>query len=170
MPPGSFPAKPEPASPAPESVRIAAQLWWAVIALGVVRVIASAIDTLSNREEFERQLTEAGQQPLPEASAQLFVSMYAVFVVMGGLVLAAAAAGAVHLFVKGRPWTRTLLTVGGIWLVFGALLALFALGGTGGSAAFVAGAVTVLQGVLAGGALYGSYRPESNGYFSITKK
>lgn len=167
LPPGSFPAKPE---PAPESVRVAAQLWWAVIALGVVRVIVSAIDILNNREEFERSLVEAGQQPLPEAGTQLYVSVFAVLLVMVGLVLAAAAAGVVHLFTKGRVWTRTLLTIGGIWLVLGALLALFALGGTGGAMAFVAGAVSVLQGVLAGGALYGSYRPESNGYFSITKK
>ncbi|WP_157171992.1 hypothetical protein [Nocardia higoensis] len=167
LPPGAYPAKPE---PAPESVRTAAHLWWAVIALGVVRVIAGAIDTLSNRAEVERLLVEDAQQPLPEAGAQLYVSMYAVFLVMAGLVLAAAGAGAVYLFTKGRPWSRTVLTVGGVWLVIGALFALFGLGGSGGAAAFVAGAVAVVQGVLAGGALYGSYRPESNGYFSITKK
>ncbi|WP_157101424.1 hypothetical protein [Nocardia shimofusensis] len=169
-PPTSFPAKPELAPPAPESVRTAAQLWWAVIALGVVRVIAGAIDTLGNRAEFERRLVEDAQQPMPEAGAQLYVSMYVVFLVMGGLVLAAAAAGAVHLFTKGRVWSRTLLTVGGTWFVLAALVALFTLGGSGGAVAFVAGAVTIVQGVLAGGALYGSYRPESNGYFSITNK
>jgi hypothetical protein len=170
QPSGFHPAKPELAMPAPESVRTAAQLWWAVIALGVVRVIAGAIDTMSNRTEFERRLVEDAQQPMPEAGAQLYVSLYVVMLVMGGLVLAAAAAGAVHLFTKGRPWTRTLLTVGGIWLVLTALVALFTLGGSGGTVAFLAGAVTIVQGVLAGGALYGSYRPESIGYFSTTRK
>lgn len=170
LPSGSFPAKAEPAPLAPESVRTAAQLWWAVVALGVVRVIAGAIDTMGNRAEFERRLVEDAQQPMPEAVAQLYVSMYMVFLVMGGLVLAAAAAGAVYLFTKGRVWTRTLLTVGGIWFVLTALITLFTLGGSGGAAAFVAGGVAVVQGVLAGGALYGSYRPESNGYFSITNK
>ncbi len=166
VPPGAYRADPE---PAPESVRTAAQLWWVIVALGVVRVIASAIDALTHRDEVERVLIEAGQQ-IPEAGAHLYVSMYVVFLVMGGLVLAAAAAGVTHLFAKGRAWARTVLTVGAIWLVIGALTALFALGGTGGAAAFAAGAVAVVQGVLAGGALYAGYRPEANGYFFVTRK
>ncbi|MBF6211385.1 hypothetical protein IU433_07505 [Nocardia puris] len=166
-------APPPQRPPMPEDVRTARQVWWVIVVFGVIQLIASAVSSLQNRDELEQRVLEQGRQSdanYAMATAELVVSLFLVGMVLAGLALAAAALGVVHLFGRGKPWARTILTVGSIWLILGGFLALFSLDTVVGTASLIAGGATIVQGVLAGGALYLSYRPDSSAYFQVNRR
>lgn len=152
----------------PADIVTARQLWWGVIGLGLVQLFVSLADTLLNRErftaEFQERMEAADQQFAP-ATIDLFVTMGAVLGVVFGALIAALGVVVVHQLGKGKMWARTLLTFVGIWLVIMGVAALFSIGVVESAGQVLSGAVSILQAVLAGGAIYLCQRPESVKWF-----
>ncbi|WP_141808585.1 hypothetical protein [Nocardia bhagyanarayanae] len=164
-----FPQRP----PMPEDIRTARQVWWGIIGFGVVQLVGTVLTSLQQRDDLDQRMFDQGKAGDPNfamASAELLVSLMLVGMVLAGLALAAGALAVVHQFGRGKLWARTVLTVVAIWLVLGAVAALFALDAVTGVASLVAGGAAIVQGVLAGGALYLSYRPESTTYFQPNRR
>jgi hypothetical protein len=152
----------------PEDVGTARQLWWGVIGFGVVQLIASIIAALDQRRTFAEEVFEQARVQDPQvtmASAELMVSLVYVVVVLIGLGVAALASVIVHQFGRGKPWARTVLTVLGAWVVVIGVGALLAIEAVPGTASLVAGGASIVQAVLAVGAIYLSHRPDSTAYF-----
>ncbi|NKY56586.1 hypothetical protein [Nocardia flavorosea] len=152
----------------PADIVTARQLWWGVIGLGLVQLFVSLADTLLNRErftaEFQERMQTADQQFAP-ATIDLFVTMGAVLGVVFGALIAALGIVVVHQLGKGKMWARTLLTFVGIWLVIMGVAALFSIGAVESAGQVLSGAVSILQAVLAGGAIYLCQRPEAVKWF-----
>ncbi|MBF6298017.1 hypothetical protein IU459_10710 [Nocardia amamiensis] len=156
--------------PMPEDVGTARQLWWGVIGFGVVQLITSVIAALERRRGFAEEVFEQARAKDPQvtlASAELMVSLVYVFVVLFGLGVAALALVIVHQFGRGKLWARTMLTVLGVWVVVIGVGALLAIDAVTGTASLVAGGASIVQAVLAAGAIYLSHRPESTAYFQL---
>ncbi|WP_068052707.1 hypothetical protein [Nocardia xishanensis] len=154
--------------PMPEDIRTARQLWWAIIGFGVVQLVGTVLTSLQRRADLDQRMFDQGKAGDPNfamATAELLVSLMLVAMVLAGLALAAGAFAVVHQFGRGKLWARTVLAVLAVWLVLGAVAALFALDAVTGVASLVAGGAAIVQGVLAGGALFLSFRPDSTTYF-----
>lgn len=153
----------------PEDVVTARQLWWGVIGLSVIQLFVSLADTLLNRErfvaEFREQMQSADQQFAP-ATIDLFVTVGALLGMVFGAGLAALGVVVVHQLGKGKVWARTLLTVVGIWMMIMGFAALFSIGVMENAGQMLSGAVSILQAVLAGGAIYLCRRPEAVQWFA----
>ncbi|WP_280274334.1 hypothetical protein [Nocardia wallacei] len=165
----SPPGRPGPV-PAPTDVRTACQLWWAVVALGIVRLIASALDRFTGREELARELFDQVREQQPQATfaqVELIVSVMQVLIVVFGLAFAIGALAIVHQLGRGKLWARTLLDIAAVVLVFGAVGAMIGLGAVGGVGPLLTGAAAILQAVLAGGALFLCRRTESDAFFRL---
>ncbi|MEV6323225.1 hypothetical protein AB0M45_18800 [Nocardia sp. NPDC051787] len=156
--------------PMPEDVGTARQLWWGGLGFGVVQLIASVIAALERRRAFAEEVFEQASAKDPQvtmASAELMVSLVYVFVVLIGLGVAALALVIVYQFGRGKLWARTLLTVLGVWVVVIGVGSLLAIDAVTGTASLVAGGASIVQAVLAAGAVYLSHRPESTAYFQL---
>lgn len=156
----------------PADVATARQLWWGVIGLGVVQLIASLVDVAGRREEFVADMVEqlrTTEAQFTPAAIDLLVTM--AFVLSGVLGLGFAALGLliVHQLAKGRAWARTVLTFAGVWLVFTGLGTLFAIDAVEGIASLVAGAAAIVQAVLAGGAIYLCHRKDAANWFQVRR-
>lgn len=152
----------------PADIITARQLWWGVIGLGVGRLFVSLADTLANRERFTAEFRERMQAADPQitpATVDLLVTTGAVLGAVFGLAIAALGVLVVHQLAKGKVWARTLLTFAGVWLVITGVTALFSIGVVEGIAPVATGAVSIVQAVLAGGAIYLCQRPESAKWF-----
>lgn len=157
----------------PEDVGTARQLWWGVIGFGVVQLIASIVAALDRRRTFAEEVFEQARVQDPQvtlASAELMVSLVYVFVVLLGLGVAALASVIVYQFGRGKLWARTMLTVLGAWVVVIGVGALLAIEAVTGTASLVAGGASIVQAVLAAGAIYLSHRPESTTYFQLGRR
>ncbi|MBB5914408.1 hypothetical protein BJY24_003275 [Nocardia transvalensis] len=165
----SPPGRPEPV-PVPTDVRTAGQLWWGVVALGVLRLITGAVDRFAGRRDLAKELYDQVRAQQPEATlaqVDLIVSVMQVLIVVFGLALAVGALAVVHQLRRGRLWARTLLDVAAAVLVFGAIGTMIELGGRGGVVPLVTGAAAILQAVMAGGALFLCRRSESDAFFRL---
>ncbi|MEU2255483.1 hypothetical protein [Nocardia xishanensis] len=154
--------------PMPEDIRTARQLWWGIIGFGVVQLVGTVLTSLQQRDDLDQRMFDQGKAGDPNfamATAELLVSLMLVVMVLAGLALAAGAFAVVHQFGRGKLWARAVLTVLAVWLVLGAVAALLALDAVTGVASLVAGGAAIVQGVLAGGALFLSFRPDSTNYF-----
>lgn len=152
----------------PADVVTARQIWWGVIGLGLVQLFISLTDTLLNRERFSaefRERMQAADQQFAPATIDLLVTVGAVLGVVFGALIAALGIAVVHQLGKGKLWARTLLTFVGIWLVIMGVAALFSIGVVENAGQVLSGAVSILQAVLAGGAIYLCQRPESAKWF-----
>ncbi|WP_454198596.1 hypothetical protein [Nocardia sp. Marseille-Q1738] len=156
--------------PMPEDVGTARQLWWGVLGFGVVQLIASVIAALERRRAFAEEVFQQASAKDPQvtmASVELMVLLVYVVVVLIGLGVAALALVIVHQFGRGKLWARTLLTVLGVWVVVIGVGSLLAIDAVTGTASLVAGGASIVQAVLAAGAIYLSHRPESTAYFQL---
>ncbi|MEV0297963.1 hypothetical protein [Nocardia sp. NPDC050710] len=164
---------PAPRPPMPEDVRTARQLWWGVVGFGVVQLAASMVAATGQRREFAEKMFDQMRESDPNATmagADLLVLVAFVFVVLFGLVITGLALLFVYQFGRGKLWARTLLTIVGVWLVLMAVGTLFALDAVSGVASLVAGGASIVQGVLAGGAIYLGHRPDSTAYFVMNRR
>lgn len=153
----------------PADVVTARQLWWGVIALGLVRLFVALADTLLNRERFGAEFRERMQATDPQlapATIDLLVIVGAVLGAVFGSVIAALGVLVVHQLGKGKVWARTLLTFAGIWLVVMGVAALFSIDVVEGGGAVLSGGISLVQAVLAGGAIYLCQRPEAAQWFA----
>ncbi|MEU1983551.1 hypothetical protein [Nocardia sp. NPDC019395] len=152
----------------PADVLTARQLWWGVIGLSIVRLFVSLADTLLNRQrfstEFQERMQTAGTKLAP-ATVDLLVTLGAVLGAVFGSVIAALGVLVVHQLGKGKLWARTLLTFIGIWLVIMGVASLFSIGAVADIWPLVSGAASIVQAVLAAGAIYLCQRPESAQWF-----
>lgn len=166
--PGPPPA-PAQQPPMPEDVRTARQLWWGVSGVGLVQLTASIFAGMNQRKDFAEQVFDQMRETDPAYTMEQADKLALVALVFGGAVLGLALVGLTllfaHLMARGRFWARAVLTVMGTWLVLIALLNLFAIGSVTGVAVLVAGGAAIVQGVLAGGAIYLMHRKESTAYF-----
>ncbi|WP_282777040.1 hypothetical protein [Nocardia sp. CC201C] len=163
--------------PVPEDVRTATQLWWAALAVGVVQVIAAMLAEFGQRKVLAAELLDQLRDDQPTlARAEVMVMMTMVVGTVLILSLLGAAAFAAFQLQRGKRWARTLLMVLAVFLVVGAAGVLFSAGdaapgalpgsgGVGGIAGLVAGGASVVQAVLAAGAVFLCYRAESDAYF-----
>lgn len=160
----NMPAEPE----MPDDIATARQLWWAIIGLGLARMVVLIIDLIGQRREFTDQLVEQMRSSNPEVTPEMIESMMpVVFVVFGVIGVVAAIVGAVvvHQLARGKLWARVLLTFVGVWLIFMAISSMFSLDAITGPASLIGGGATIVQGVLAAGAIYLCHRPDSVRYF-----
>lgn len=152
----------------PVDIVTARQLWWGVIGLGVGRLFVSLADTLTNRERFSadfRERMQAADPQITPAMVDLLVTVGAVLGVILGLAVAALGVLVVHQLGRGKVWARTLLTFAGVWLVISGVIALFSIGVVEGAWPVLSGAATIVQAVLAGGAIFLCQRPEAAKWF-----
>jgi drug/metabolite transporter (DMT)-like permease len=153
----------------PADIVTARQLWWGVIGLGVVGLFVSLVDTLLNRQRFGAEFQErmqAADTNLAPATVDLLVTMGAVLGAVFGSVIAALGVLVVHQLGKGKVWARTLLTFVGIWLVIMGVASLFSIGAVEDTGPLVSGAASIVQAVMAAGAIYLCQRPESVQWFT----
>jgi hypothetical protein len=157
------PARPE----VPADVRTAVQLWWGVAAFGVLRLVADAVDRFTHRHDLARQMYDQMRAQQPQTSlaqVELVVTLLEVVIVVFGLGLAVGVVAIAFQLRHGRIWARTLLEAAAAVLVLGGVGTLFGLS-TDGLAALLAGAATILQAVLAAGAVFLCRRSESEVFF-----
>lgn len=156
----------------PADVATARQLWWGVIGLGVVQLIASLSDAVGRREEFVADMVEqlrTTDAQFTPAGVDLLVTMAFVLAGVFGLGFAALGVLIVHQLGKGRMWARTVLTFAGVWLVLTGVGTLLAIEAIGGLASLVAGAASIIQAVLAGGAIYLCHRKDAANWFQARR-
>lgn len=164
---------PPPRPPMPEDVRTARQLWWSVVVLGVIQLSASMVVAIGQRRELAKQMLDQMRTSDPNASAaaaDLLVTLTFGAVVIFGAVVTGIGVLFVYFFGRGKLWARTILTVVGVWLVLMAVGTLFALDAVSGIASLVAGGAAIVQGVVAGGAVYLGHRPDSTAYFVMNRR
>jgi hypothetical protein len=168
-PPGTTPPGTAPRS-TPQDVITAFQLWWVAAAFGLAQLVCAMISALGERDEIIDQLLAdmARRDPelvLSRATAELFVFAGLVIAVVIGIVLAAVVLLIAYQMRRGRPWARTVLTMLGSILVVFAVPALFGLGTATGAVGMLTGALAILGGVAAAGAIFLMHRKDSNTYF-----
>ncbi|WP_081706227.1 hypothetical protein [Nocardia sp. CNY236] len=152
----------------PKDVGTAQQLWWSVIGLGVVYLVASIVALFTQRRVVAEDLIEQARAQgtaLTMASAESMVTLAFVVVALVGLAFTALALVIVRQFARGKRWARTVLTVFGVWAAVTGVGALVVTESAAGIAALVAGGVSIVQAVFAVGAIYLSHRPDSAAYF-----
>lgn len=157
----------------PEDVGTARQLWWAVAALGVVYTGAGIATMTGQRDELSKQFLDEMHKTDPNFPASTVdVMVLAVFVLTAivGVALAGVTVLIAQQLARGKQWARTVLMVVAVWLGMGAIATMFAFSGESSVATMIAGGTSIVQGVLAVGAAYLSYRPESTKYFQLNRR
>ncbi len=155
---------------APADIRTACQLWWGVVAFGVLRLLLSAAGRFADRHDLARQLYDQVRAQEPQASlaeVEMMVAILEVVIVVFGLGLAAGAVAVAYQLRHGKLWARTVLDVAAVVLVLGAFGAMFGLGAVTGTVPLLTGAAAILQAVLAGGAVFLCHRVESEAFFRM---
>lgn len=138
----------------------------------MVQLIASLVDAVRRREEFVADMVEqlrTTDAQLTPAGVDLLVTTAFVLTGIFGLGLAALGVLFVHQLGKGRVWARTVLTFAGVWLVFTGVGTLLAIEVVEGIASLVAGAASIVQAVLAGGAIYLCHRKDAATWFQARR-
>lgn len=163
------PAKAEPA-PVPIDVATAYQLWWGVVGFGFVNLLGSLALMFGERSSLAEQLLKdvTARDPnlkLTQDSVELMVFAGMALVAVIGLVVGAVALVIGYQMRRGRQWARTLLTMIGVLLVILAVPNLLGLAAPDSAAMLVIGGASIVQAVLAAGAIYLIHRKESNAYF-----
>ncbi|APE37390.1 hypothetical protein BOX37_29555 [Nocardia mangyaensis] len=157
----------------PEDVGTARQLWWAIAGLGVVYTAAGIVTMTGQREELRTQFLDEIHKTDPNIAASTAdLMVFAAYGLAGvlGVLLAGLTVLIAHQLGRGKRWARTVLTIVSVWLVLGAITTMFAFSSVSGVATMVAGGTAIVQGVLAAGAAYLSYRPESTKYFELNRR
>ncbi|MEU3009844.1 hypothetical protein [Nocardia asteroides] len=166
------PHKPE-TPPMPEDVGTARQLWWAVSGLGVVYTVAGIATMTGRRDELSKQFLDEMHKTdpnFPASTVDLMVLVAFGLTALVGLALAGLTVLFAQQLGRGKSWARTVLTIVAIWLGLGAVATMVAFTGDAGVATMVAGGTSIVQGVLAVGAAYLSYRPDSTRYFQMNRR
>ncbi|MEV0687607.1 hypothetical protein AB0I35_27450 [Nocardia sp. NPDC050378] len=166
------PNKPE-SRPMPEDVGTAKQLWFAVAGLGVVYTAASVAAMSGQRDELSKQFLDEMHKSdpnIPASTVDLMVTAAFVLTAIVGVLLAGVTVAVAHQLGRGKNWARTVLTVVAVWLGIGAVATMFSFSGDTGVAAMVSGGTSIVQGVLAVGAAYLCFRPDSAGYFQTNRR
>lgn len=156
-------------------VETARHLWWAVAALGFLGLLFTLITVNGEKSTFAQHLVDdvTAQDPsipLTLSSAESYLTAALVVMALVGLGFSALFVYWVNKMRLGRMWARALLTMIGTITIVVALPQLFALGVDGGSVSLLAGVSSILQGVLAAGAIYLMHRRDSNAYFLASRK
>lgn len=177
LPPPVYPYVGGPESqppPIPVDLDTARTLWRCVVGLNVVSVGFAVADGVGQRHELAQQMLKQLQQS--KQPGLTFTQSQVEVYVWIGLVLAAVFGVAVSVLIfftanwmrQGKHWARVLLTVLGSFQVVSALAAF---GGAHGSGlTVVMDGLGLLQAVLAGGAMFLMYRPDSMKYFLARRK
>ena len=156
--------------PVPVDVGTAAQLWWGVIAFGLVDVTAMLIQLFGQRTELAEEFSKSLTTDQPDTTVTISNPESLVVAGLGiAAVIALLVAGLFVLIVRkmerGRNWARMVLTIFGVMQGIGAISSLFGLASPDGTLALITGASGIVQGVLAVGAIVLLHRRESNAYF-----
>ncbi|WP_228538817.1 hypothetical protein [Nocardia sp. XZ_19_385] len=158
----------------PEDIRTARQLWWGVAGAGMVQLIAALVALQSQRHDIAKQMLDQMRESDPAYTMEQAEQTTLVILLFGGAVFGLVLAGVTllfaHLMARGKFWARAVLTVVGIWLVITAVFNLFQISSITGVAMLVAGGATIVQGVLAGGAVYLMHRKDSTAYFLARRR
>jgi hypothetical protein len=168
--PRQGPPPPAPKRPVPVDVGTACQLWWGVIGVGIVNLIAAVTFLFGERKQFTEQLVEEMAKdnpnlPMQQDSANLLFALGLMTVVIIALALAVVAGLFVHFMREGRNWARMIVTMVGVVVIFVGVQLVFGIGTLDGPAAVVTGAASIIQAVLVVGATVLLHRQESNAYF-----
>lgn len=161
--------------PAPVDVETARHLLWGVTGLGLLSLLMTLIMVNGERSVFAQQLVDDikvqdPSLPLTLESAETYLTVALVMMALFGIGFAALFTYWVEKMRMGRLWARALLTMIGTVTVVLALPQLFGFGVDGGALQIVMSVVSILQGVLAAGAIYLLHRKESNAYFLASRK
>ncbi len=157
----------------PEDVGTARQLWWAVAGLGVVYALATIASMAGQRAELSKQLLDEMRKTdpaIPATTVDAIVVVAFVFTAIVAVALAGVTVLIAQQLGRGKQWARTVLMVVAVWLGMGAIATMFAFSGESSVATMIAGGTSIVQGVLAVGAAYLSYRPESTKYFQLNRR
>ncbi|MFD3509011.1 hypothetical protein [Nocardia sp. NPDC058666] len=166
------PNKPE-TLPMPEDVGTARQLWWGVAGLGVVYMGAGIATMTGERDAMAKQFLDEihkSDPAFPASTVDLILTVAFVLTALVGLVMAGITVLIAQQLGRGKSWARTVLTVVAVWLAMGAFATMFTFSAVAGPATIIAGGTAIVQGVLAAGAAYLSYRPDSTKYFLSHRK
>ncbi|MFD3703643.1 hypothetical protein ACFWUP_10875 [Nocardia sp. NPDC058658] len=157
----------------PEDVGTARQLWWGIAGLGVVYTGASVVTMMGERDKLTKQFLDEmhkADPSFPASTIDLMVLVAFALTALVGLLLAGVTVAVAHQLGRGKSWARTVLMVIAVWLGLGAVTTMFTFSAVANPATIVAGGTAIVQGVLAAGAAYLSYRPESTKYFLAHRK
>ncbi|MFC8179846.1 MULTISPECIES: hypothetical protein [Nocardiaceae] len=173
--PPQQPERPAARSSAPLDIETSRHLWWGVTALGLISLILTLMMVNSDRTPFAQQLVDdvARQDPslpLTLESAESYLTGALVLMAVIGIAFAGLFLYWVNKMRLGRLWARTVLTVIGTVTVVLAVPQLFAFGVDGGAMQILMSVAGILQGVLAGGAVYLMHRKDSQAYFLAARK
>lgn len=166
---GQFPPAPPPRPPVPADLDTARTLWIVSAVLGVLSMVC-AVSGLDRRalaqrlcEEFNRNYPSAAKLTLSQAGTYVWIEL--VLVSALDMVFWAVALWVVRRMRAGRLWARTLLTALGVFQVVKGVDSLIGVGGLHSRLELGSGAMSIIQAVLAVGAVYLMYRSDANGYF-----
>ncbi|MBC7300229.1 MAG: hypothetical protein H5T78_04685 [Nocardia sp.] len=157
----------------PEDVGTARQLWWGVAGLGVIYAGAGVASLTGERDELSKQFLDEMHKAdpnFPASTVDVMVLVAFALTALVGVLLALVTVAIAHQLGRGKSWARTVLTVVAIWLGLGAVATMFSFSAVANPATIVAGGASIVQGVLAAGATFLSYRPESTKYFQSHRK
>lgn len=171
---GPLPPVPPP-PPVPEDLNTARVLWRCEVILGLIGFGLTLAIVASNRKTYARQMLADLQRSAPEAKLTLSQVEIYVWVALGlavviGLVFSAAVLLVVHLLRRGRMWARVVLTAVGAFLIMSAIVTLFSAGVARGALGMAMDGVSIVQAVVAGGAIYLMHRPEVNVYLQQRRR
>lgn len=171
----SLPPLPSVQRPAPVDVETARHLWWGVSLIGFVNLLFTLWTVFGDKATYADQLV--ADVKAQDATVELTGDSAQTYLTVALVIMAVIGAGFGVLFLfwvnrmrSGKLWSRLLLTVIGTVTIVLALPNLFALGGAGGAVALAMGALGILQGVLAAGAIFLMHRKESNEYFLASSR
>jgi hypothetical protein len=160
-------APPEP--PVPADLDIVRSLWVCSAVLGALSMVCAVWGI--DRHALARQLSEMVNRDYPSAAkltlsqAQTYVWVELALVVMLDVGFWVVALLVVRRMRAGRPWARTLLTALAVFEVVKGIDSLVGVGGLHSTLELAGGAMSIIQAVLAVGAVYPMYRSDTNGYF-----
>jgi hypothetical protein len=149
-------------------------LWRCVVVLNVIAVGFAVADGIGKRHDFAEQMLNQLQQSkqpgvvFTQSQVEIYVWIGLVLAAVFGVVLSVLLFFAANWIRQGKHWARVLLTAVGAFQVVSAFAAFG--GSRAGPLTVAMDGLGLLQAVLAGGAVFLMYRPDSTKYFLAHRK
>jgi hypothetical protein len=170
----SYPGGPTPPPPIPVDLDTARTLWRCVVALNVIADGLAIVEGIGQRHDLAaRMLDQLRQSKQPgitftQSQVEVYVWLGLGLAAVFGLAISVLIFFAANWMRHAKHWARVMLTVFGSFQVISGLAAFGAT--RHGPLAIAGNVVSLVQAVLAVGAIFLMYRPDSSQYFLARRK